>query len=599
MTWPRGGVLALAVLAGPALAQDYGETVEVNIVTVDVEVRDAQGRQVTDLERRDFQVLEDGDRMELTNFERVVQGSSAPAATAGPAAPAAAPAADAVAQPAADSRVASWVIVYVDNLHLHASNRTKALAQVRRLLGEGVVAGERVMVASQDMSLNVRLPFSGDRAAIDAALAQVETLPTSGQVADSDKSTALKAIVAAQQECIRVGQPCCYAIAEPPKAYAYSARADVRRTLDRLRFLINSLGGLPGRKALVYVSDGISLQPGQELFQVLTEMCGGGAATSGAKLPDELDPFDSLTLGPSAYPAHAAALDAATYSTSEDLRKVASHASANRVSLYTLQASGLAALASSTAAFGAEERLLQLPSVASIAADNDKQSLVYLAHETGGRAIIDTNDFGGGLGRMREDLATFYSLGYAPKHQGDGKEHHIEVRVKRPGAQLAYRRNYRDKPPLEQAADRTLAALLHGYEDNPLGVTVEMLPTTELPNGHFLATARLLVPLFKLATITRGDVHEAKLRVMVIASDPGGEATALRQVEVPIVVPHLQALTAFGQSYAYEVGMELTAGEHVVAFGVRDELGATTSYLRQKLRVSAPAAARKAANGTR
>lgn len=349
----RLATLLAAVAVRPAAAQDYGETVEVNVVTVDVDVRDAQGRLVTDLQRGDFQVFEDGERMEITNFERVVRGVSGPATASTPPAQAVAPAGDANAAVAASgTQPASWLIVYVDNLHLHPGNRARALAQVRRLFADGSVAGERVLVASQDVSLNVRLPFSGDRAAIDAALAQVETLPTYGLAADNDRSTTLKAIVAAQIECLQIGEPCCYAIAEPAKAYAHSGRADVLRTLGRLRFLINSLAGLPGRKALVYVSDGISLQPGQELFQVLTEMCGGGVATSGAKMPDDLPAFDSLTLGPRAYPAHAAALDAATYNTSEELRKVAAHASANRVSFYTLQASGLAALASSDAAFG-------------------------------------------------------------------------------------------------------------------------------------------------------------------------------------------------------------------------------------------------------
>ena len=83
---------ALFVAGGSALAQEYGEVVDVNVVTVDVEVRDAQGRQVTDLDRGDFELFEDGKRVKLANFERVSRSPSPAAPTAAPAccAPAAA-----------------------------------------------------------------------------------------------------------------------------------------------------------------------------------------------------------------------------------------------------------------------------------------------------------------------------------------------------------------------------------------------------------------------------------------------------------------------------------------------------------------------------
>src|SRR4029079_3224369 len=107
-------------------------------------------------------------------------------------------------------------------------------------------------------------------------------------------------------------------------------------------------------------------------------------------------------------------------------------------------------------------------------------------------------------------------------------------------------------------------ALVHGVEDNPLDVALELGAAQPMANGHYKVTARLLVPLFRLANITHDDFYEGKLRVMVISGEPGGNSSAVRQVEVPLRVPHLQPLTAFGQKYAYEVGLEFTAGEHVV-----------------------------------
>lgn len=597
--------------AGIALAQDFGETVEVNVVTVDVEVRDADGRVVTDLDRRDFHLFEDGKRADLTNFERVVHRAASTSDARPPAAtPVPPPAADASTPAAAEPT--THVVVYVDNVHLHAGNRNRALRQVRELLATDA-AGERVLVASQSTGgLDVRLPFSSDRAAIAAALTGIETDAAQAQDADHDRITAVQAVIAIQRDDIAQGMPCAPNIADPVKGYASQQRQEVRATLGRLGLLVNSLAGLPGRKALLYVSDGIPLQPGQELFEVLNQMCGGGAATSGTGFTSQPAPvagradaavekpndagvgvpmLDASVLGPGAYRAQSAALDAASYDLTNDLRRLAAHASANRVSLYTLQAAGLTTLASADASLGADSTLLQVPAVASLAHENVKAPLVLLAQETGGRAILDTNDFAGELVRMRQNLAVFYSLGYTPAHHGDGKEHRIEVRVGRPGVRLSYRRNYRDKPPLEQAVDRMLAALVHGVEDNPLDVAVELQPAQPMANGHYQVTARLLVPLFRLATITHDDFYEGKLRVMVISGEPGGASSGVRQVEVPLRVPHLQALTAFGQKYAYEVGLELTAGEHVVAFAVRDELGGSASFLRRNVDVKPPVAA--------
>jgi VWFA-related protein len=594
--------------AGIALAQDFGETLEVNVVTVDVEVRDADGRVVTDLNRGDFRLFEDGKRVDLTNFERVVHRVSSTPETHAPASSAAPPPATDASTPTAAEPI-THVVVYVDNVHLHAGNRARALRQVRELLATDA-AGERVMVASQTTGgLDVRLPFSSDRAAIAAALAGIETEAAHAQDADHDRITTLQAVIAVQRDDIAMGTPCAPNIADPVRGYASQKRQEVRTTLGRLGLLVNSLAGLPGRKALLYVSDGMPQQPGADLFEVLYQICGGGAATSGAGYTSQPAPvagggmdkpndagvgvpmLDASALGPGAYRATSAALDAASYDLGNDLHRLAAHASANRVSLYTLQAAGLTTFASADASLGADAALLQVPAVASLAHENEKAPLVLLAQETGGRAIVDTNDFSGELRRMRQNLAAFYSLGFMPGHHGDGKEHRIEVRVDRPGVKLSYRRNYRDKPPLEQTVDRLLAALVHGVEDNPLDVVVELQPARRMANGHYQVTARLLVPLFRLATITHDDFYEGKLRVMVISGEPGGNSSPVRQVEVPLRVPHMQALTAFGQKYGYEVGLELTAGEHVVAFAVRDELGGSASFLRRKVDVKPPVAA--------
>lgn len=70
-------------------------------------------------------------------------------------------------------------------------------------------------------------------------------------------------------------------------------------------------------------------------------------------------------------------------------------------------------------------------------------TLFRLAGETGGHAIVNTNDLTKGLQRVVRDASHHYLLGYAPTREiSDGKFHKISVRVKRKGAKTVARRGY-------------------------------------------------------------------------------------------------------------------------------------------------------------
>src|SRR5688500_5203049 len=67
--------------AAPPADDAFGESVDVNVVNVEVYVTDKQGRPVTGLRREDFDLLEDGKKVEVTNFEALT-GASRPAPSA-------------------------------------------------------------------------------------------------------------------------------------------------------------------------------------------------------------------------------------------------------------------------------------------------------------------------------------------------------------------------------------------------------------------------------------------------------------------------------------------------------------------------------------
>jgi len=618
MKAPTSAILLLALgLAAPVWAAppkpdqgSFGETVDVNIVNVDVDVTDKSGKPVSGLRKEDFELLEDGKRVEITNFEALVRSKPAeqPAASATPAAPATAPGPPPL-----------HMVIYVDNFNIQPAHRARALQQIREFLGHGISPGDRVMVVTYDLGgLHVRQPFTDNPAVVASALDEVTRLSTHGGEIERARQTALDAMFAIQDEAIQLHKastqqggkrgddegggeagaldvPCSLRIAEPIKSYAESARREVLLTIASLKLFVNSLSGLPGRKVLLHVSDGISVVPGEELFQVLQELCGGGTSSgyAGSASDPASQPMDARSFGPLAYQASQAALDAQHYSTASEWSELAAHANSHRVTLYTLQASGATTIGvSAEHAGGGRDQMLQLGTVLSIETSNRRDSLNVLASDTGGRAIFDANDLRPELDRIHGDLDSYYSLGFAPRRAGDGREHRIEVKVKRAGLRVRHQRSYRDKSPLELAADRTLAALFYGAEENPLEVSWDIGTIQPAEGKTFSVPVRLQIPLFKLFLQDNLKALVGKVRLLVATQDADGATSRVRQVEIPIQIPRDKALVALGKNFQYNLTLTMTAGAQRIAVAIQDAGTAQASYLARNVQVGGETAGR-------
>jgi VWFA-related protein len=133
----------------------------------------------------------------------------------------------------------------------------------------------------------------------------------------------------------------------------------------------------------------------------------------------------------------------------DEMRTIVEAANRGNVSIYPLDPTGLSM----------EPRL------------GDKGTLYQLAAETGGRTIVNTNNFAGGLERALADTTAYYILGYTPtRTEDDGKYHKINVKVKRSGTRVLARQGYfaPSSKELERAAEasaRTLEPRVAGALD--------------------------------------------------------------------------------------------------------------------------------------
>lgn len=629
--------LFLTALAPPLFAQaptgqdSFGEKVEVNVVNVDVHVTDKNGNPVPGLTKKDFEIFEDGKRVDLSYFEEVDRGAPPVPAPSGTEPDPQMPSMSlTVGAAPAD---ALHLVVYIDNFNISASHRGRVVGQLREFLTRELRAADRVMLVTYDRGMQVRLPFTADRAALGRALDGMERLAASGGDLTRARRAALQQILDIQEESTGTdrmdarfekiagtagrqpaGGPggggegeegegedsdtgeggssdidplCPTEIAQPARSYAESTRQQVLGSIAALKVMVNSLSGLPGRKAMLHVSDGIAVTPGEELFQALAEMCGGGGTTSGMSGSGAgLTPTDTSARGGlNTYRAQSAMTDAQGYSTAKEWSALAAHANTNRVTLYTLQASGVESSAASSAEMGPGDRVLQLSSVSTVEMQNRQGSLSVMAMDTGGRAMFNANDVRPELARMRQDFDRYYSLGFTPRRSGDGRDHRLEVRVKRRDLRARHPLSYRDKPPLERAVDRTLAALLFGNEENPLEAGIEIGDVIPNPQGGYTVPVRLRIPLGKLYFNKTEEAYEGNLRLLVATQSGAGGTSKVRQVQVPIRFPSDKALMALGQDYVYELALTMAPGEQRVAVGIRDEGTALTSFLARGVRV--------------
>jgi VWFA-related protein len=65
-----------------------------------------------------------------------------------------------------------------------------------------------------------------------------------------------------------------------------------------------------------------------------------------------------------------------------------------------------------------------------------------MADETGGRAIVNMNNFGPALQQVNSDAGAYYLLGFVSSHPSDGKYHKISIRVKRRSVVVRARAGY-------------------------------------------------------------------------------------------------------------------------------------------------------------
>lgn len=527
---------------GPDAAAPFVDTLNVEIVNIDVWVTDKQGQPVTGLTRDDFVVRRDHEPVEIANFYAVEGGRAQGSEGLEPLAVPEDPARPEETALAPEHRL--WLIVYVDNFNLHPLERKRIFPDLRYFLGSFLREGDRAMVVSYDRSLKVRQPFTEDASELYAALDEIDGETGFAVVHTRERSDILKAISEARDEIEALG----YA-----RRYAESRMNDVVMTSRALRQMIDSLAGLPGRKALLYVTSGVPLLAGEEMFQAVASRY--DAAQAYAEIP--------------------------RHDTTREFERVGHEATANRVAFYTIDAGGLRAMTFGTAEYGSFMTPGLRSTLESSVIENQQSSLRLLAQETGGQAILNRNELLPALREAAADFRTFYSLGISNPTSGGGKYHSIDVEVKRKGVVVRHRQGYRDKGVEDRMIESVRSALLYQHQENPLGISAKWGRPERASDGkNYILPIQLAIPLAHVVLLpTEKDRYELRLRLFVGVVDERGDVSEIDGIPIGLRIAGEHLAAAKGESFLYTHRLLIEKGRQKVGLGILDYFGNASSII--------------------
>jgi VWFA-related protein len=439
----------------------------------------------------------------------------------------------------------SRYVVYIDNLNIQPQNRNRMFKRLKEFISTSVGPQAEAMVVTYNRSLKVKRRFTSEKGDVLNAIEETELETGGGTPLAGERRDAISRINEAQSEdqAIRLA-----------RTYSQSLRNDLEFAVDAIKTTLNGLAGIEGRKIFIYVSEGLPAQAGYELFDTIQKKFSGGRST----------------------------LETLDFDMNSKYASIVQSANANGVTIWALDASGLAADDLVTA----ENRYMEARPSTFQMRQNTQAPLLMLAEQTGGMAAINTNDWKDSLDELSKDFSNFYSIGYRSTRAASDRPHSIEVRVKRKGLRVRARKGLVDKSTETRTAEAVVASLHYPRQDNPLGVSVTLGEPKPYDKENFLLPVRVAVPVGKLGLVPSGDQYQGQFFVYFVVLDALGKQSDLSVQRQAVTVPAKDFANAQRKDFYYDVSLIVVPGGQKLAVALRDGVSNLTSYLQKNVFVS-------------
>ena len=574
--------LALSLLVGSFAPAQEKTAIQTSgeEVLVDVVVRDKKGHAVTSLPQSAFSVLDEGVPRQISSF-RLVKGTEAAVSSANGAT---------TTEKLDPIRQIRLVTLIFDRLG--QSERTATRRAALDLLNINFPQNVYMAVFTLGNQLQAIQGFTNKRDLLAQAVEKATSRPSSQFSAESDQMRAQVELAlgpnqsGAQDLVTRLGQMSTGGTAAGAFAaimarsliemISFNERSEMasagRSTIWALLAAVRGQSELPGRKALIYFSEGFAIPQGaEEEFQ---------AVISAANR-------NNLSF----YPVDAHGL---------------STKSLNTKATEGLSAAAATSVLNTTLGLGGDAATLMQPKTEiALSTDlainanrmNTQDTLAMLADQTGGFLTANTNDFRAPLERVMEEIDTYYEISYNPHvDKYDGKFRHIDVKVDRSELAVQSRAGYFALPP-----DMLRTSGLNSYEVPLLRALSDMLPNRALPfesggmhfrgEGRFETCGFLIdMPLISVTLRQKRDqkVLTGGLAYVALIKDVKGAVAKKLQGEMPVELTADQVVSFKQGRFTDMEYFDVPSGYYTIEAAVLDRETGQTGARRSAMFVPKP-----------
>ena len=500
------------------------------LVVVNVSVKDKAGKFIENLKASDFTVTEDGKPQQLRIFEFqhledvvlappppvLATREPAPAAGQAPAAPAVKPAVAVTFAPPAPGQVKyqdkRLLVMFFDMAGMPIPDQLRTQQAAIKFIRTQMTEADMVGIMTYTTDLNILQDFTNDR---EVLLSVINKL----SVNDSG-----------------MGNGATGADSDSDNGAAFTqddSEFNLFNTDRKLAALENTakmLGVLPEKKALIYFASGMSRTGSDNQAQL--------SATVNAAVR-------------------------------------------NNVAFYPVDARGLVAQApigDATKASPGGQGLFSGSSQRSAQSQfqGQQETLYTLAADTGGKALLDSNDLSAGVVQAQKDISSYYILGYySTNTTPDGHFRRIKVEANKAlNAKLDYRSGYFASKTFKQfsSSDRDMQlqeALMLGDPVTDLGLALEV-NYFRMARDRYFVPVSVKIPGSDIELARNGGAETTRLDFIGQVRDAKGalQGTVRDNIKVQLKGQTVGELSK--RNLAYDTGFTLPPGAYTLKFLARE-----------------------------
>ena len=421
----------------PADDKDDVVRISTNLVQIDAVVT-KNGKPVRNLTADDFEIYEDGKKQAITSFAYIsnisATASSAPDKTApeknepDPGVP---------AEPIKRDVARRTIAIVVDDIGMSAQSMGQLRKQLKKLIAEDLQPNDLVAVIRTGGKMGALQQFTNDTRILNRAVDRLSYNP-----------------------CSRLGLTTLSRV-EDLRGAGCLGLTHVQLTLNALRFILESMGRLPGRKSLILVSEDIPIRVVSPLPEGAERIMVGNEDTNYGGW----------------------------------LYRITETAIRSSVVIYSIDAQGLqyTGITAADAVAGkipeVKPKLPELLAARFKTLQERREGSLRIAKDTGGFQITNSNSLE--LDRILEDQSGYYLIGYRPGEETfNRKFHHITAKVKQSGMTIRTRTGFfgvteedlaRGRPTVQ---DQTNLALLSPFGAQDIELDLASFFTNGKPEGN-------------------------------------------------------------------------------------------------------------------